>query len=194
MAAVALSGRRFDVLGVRAAAGRLLGPADDVPGAPNVAVLSYGLWQQEFSGTPTAVISRSIAARLFADANATGRYVQVGTGEQPVFVVGVAADATLGDPRTPLEPAVYLNFWDQPPSSRNTLSSSSAPTFLRRRSPRPYDRNWLAADDFIRWRFSRSPPTWTPRCSRSGSCRLHRRCLPESACCSPRSACSDLRA
>ena len=65
---------------------------------------------------PTAVISRSIAERLFGIADATGRYVQVGTAERPVRIVGIAADATLGTPRTPLEPAVYLNFWEQPPS------------------------------------------------------------------------------
>jgi hypothetical protein len=34
----------FDVFGVPAAAGRLLQPADDRPGAPPVAVLSYRAW------------------------------------------------------------------------------------------------------------------------------------------------------
>jgi ABC-type antimicrobial peptide transport system permease subunit len=33
-----------------------------------------------------------------------------------VRIVGIAADATVGDPRSPQEPAVYLNFWEQPAS------------------------------------------------------------------------------
>jgi predicted permease len=55
LAALALSGRCFDVLGVRPAAGRLLGSSDDVRGAPNVAVLSYDMWQRQFSGAPDAI-------------------------------------------------------------------------------------------------------------------------------------------
>jgi ABC-type antimicrobial peptide transport system permease subunit len=65
---------------------------------------------------PTAVVSRSIAERLFGELDAIGRYVRVGTAEQPIQIVGIAADATLGTPWMPLEPAVYLNFWEQPPS------------------------------------------------------------------------------
>ena len=68
------------------------------------------------SAGPTAVVSRSVAERLFGAADATGRYIRVGTAAQPVRVVGTAADATLGNPRTPREPAVYLNFWEQPPA------------------------------------------------------------------------------
>ena len=55
LAALALSGRCFDVLGVRPAAGRLLGSSDDVRGAPNVAVLSYDMWQRQFGGAPDAI-------------------------------------------------------------------------------------------------------------------------------------------
>jgi predicted permease len=68
------------------------------------------------SDDPTAVVSRSVAERLFGAADATGRYVRVGTAAQPVRIVGTAADATLGNPRTPREPTVYLNFWEQPPT------------------------------------------------------------------------------
>src|SRR5260221_5244532 len=43
---VIASGNYFDVLGVRAALGRLLSPSDDVtPGAHPVAVISYRLWR-----------------------------------------------------------------------------------------------------------------------------------------------------
>jgi hypothetical protein len=68
------------------------------------------------SDSPTAVVSRSVAERLFGAADATGRYVRVGTAAQPLRVVGTAADATVGNPRTPREPTVFLNFWEQPPA------------------------------------------------------------------------------
>ena len=50
------TGNFFDVLGVRPAAGRLLGPADDVtPGAHPVAVIAHDFWQTRFGGRPDAV-------------------------------------------------------------------------------------------------------------------------------------------
>ena len=45
-----VSGDFFAGLGVRPAAGRLLGPGDDVRGCPAIAVLGYGLWQREYGG------------------------------------------------------------------------------------------------------------------------------------------------
>jgi putative ABC transport system permease protein len=50
-----VSGNFFSVLGVRAAAGRLLTPADDVPGCAPVAVLGDGFWQREYGASPSAV-------------------------------------------------------------------------------------------------------------------------------------------
>ena len=51
-----VSGNYFQVLGVPAAAGRLLQPSDDTVklGSP-VAVLSYGYWQRKFAGNPGVV-------------------------------------------------------------------------------------------------------------------------------------------
>jgi predicted permease len=54
-----VSGDYFGTLGVRAAAGRLLIPADDTPQAPAAAVLNYGYWQGTFGGDPT-VVGRTI--------------------------------------------------------------------------------------------------------------------------------------
>jgi predicted permease len=68
-----VSGEFFDALGVGAALGRTFGPADDVPGAPPVAVLSYGFWQSAFGG----------------DSAAVGRTVWL--NNVPVIIVGVAA-------------------------------------------------------------------------------------------------------
>jgi predicted permease len=42
----------FEVLGVRVALGRPLQDADDQPGAPPVAVISYTLWQRMFGAAP----------------------------------------------------------------------------------------------------------------------------------------------
>jgi len=51
-----ISGNFFDVLGVRAAAGRLLSQDDDVtPGAHPVAVLSYDYWTRRFGANPSIV-------------------------------------------------------------------------------------------------------------------------------------------
>ena len=61
-----VSGNYFELLGVVPALGRLLQPADDVPGAPApVAVLAWDTWQADFAGDP-AVIGRTL--RLNGDA------------------------------------------------------------------------------------------------------------------------------
>jgi predicted permease len=54
-----VSGAFFDLLGVRAAHGRALAPADDVtPGAHPVAVISDGLWQRRFGGRSDLINSQ----------------------------------------------------------------------------------------------------------------------------------------
>jgi predicted permease len=55
-----VSGNFFSVLGVRAAIGRTLTPADDQPAAPPVAMLSFNYWQDKLGGDP-AIVGRSIA-------------------------------------------------------------------------------------------------------------------------------------
>jgi predicted permease len=54
-----MSANAFEVLGVSAAAGRLLQESDDHPDAPKVAVLSYRLWQREFGGA-VSIVGRKI--------------------------------------------------------------------------------------------------------------------------------------
>jgi predicted permease len=77
--AILASGGFFDTLGVRAAAGRVLGSADDQKGcsAP-AAVLSHAFWQREYGGDPSAV----------------GRRISL--GGYPYEVVGVAAAGFTG--------------------------------------------------------------------------------------------------
>jgi predicted permease len=57
---VIATGNFFEVLGVRAAVGRLLSPSDDVtPGAHPVAVISHRLWQARFNGE-AGVVGRDV--------------------------------------------------------------------------------------------------------------------------------------
>jgi predicted permease len=52
------SGGMFDVLGVKAALGRVFTPADDAPGGgPDgpVSVIGYGFWQRRFGGAPDVI-------------------------------------------------------------------------------------------------------------------------------------------
>jgi putative ABC transport system permease protein len=50
-----VSGNYFETLGVRAARGRALEPADDAPGAARVVVLSDDYWRSHFAEDPAAV-------------------------------------------------------------------------------------------------------------------------------------------
>jgi predicted permease len=68
-----VSGNYFAVLGVRAAAGRLITPDDDkTPGAGTVTVLSYDYWQSRFSGS-AAILNQTVLIN-----------------NQPMTVIGVA--------------------------------------------------------------------------------------------------------
>ncbi len=49
----------FETLGVRPVRGRAFGAADDLPGAPRVAVIGYPLWQRRF-GADAGIIGRSL--------------------------------------------------------------------------------------------------------------------------------------
>jgi predicted permease len=55
----AVSGSYFQILGIRAAAGRLIGPEDDTASAPAVVVLGHTFWKTHFGGDPS-VIGRSV--------------------------------------------------------------------------------------------------------------------------------------
>ena len=55
---VRLSAHAFQMLGVEAAAGRLLTEEDDDPTKPRVVVLSYALWQRLFGREPSVVGER----------------------------------------------------------------------------------------------------------------------------------------
>jgi predicted permease len=73
-----VSGNAFHVLGVGAASGRLLLPADDVRHGPVVGVLSYDYWRSRFGADPAVI----------------GRLLRI--NEQPVTIVGVAEQGFRG--------------------------------------------------------------------------------------------------
>jgi hypothetical protein len=72
--AMIVSGNAFRILGLKAYAGRMLRPDDDIRGIPHGAncVLSYRLWQSQFHGDPSAV----------------GKHLTI--GRQRFTIVGVA--------------------------------------------------------------------------------------------------------
>jgi len=50
-----MSSELFPVLGLSVARGRAFSPEDDRPGAAPVAIISYGLWQRQYGGSPAAI-------------------------------------------------------------------------------------------------------------------------------------------
>ncbi len=73
-----VSGNAFHVLGVGAAAGRVLLPSDDVLNGPIVGVLSHDYWRSRFGADPSVI----------------GRLLRI--NEQPVTIVGVAQQGFRG--------------------------------------------------------------------------------------------------
>ncbi len=106
-----VTGGYYQTLGLTPVLGRLLGPADDEPGAPPAAVISYGFWQRQFAGNPDAV-GRTIPV------NGVGVTI---AGVSPRGFegvnVGAIADLTMATAALPrLEPAFASllqpgNFW-----------------------------------------------------------------------------------
>ena len=74
-----VSGNFFQVMGLRAAAGRLFTPQDDVtPSGHPVVVISYAYWQRRFNGDPAVV----------------GKHVTI--NNTPMTIVGVAPEGFIG--------------------------------------------------------------------------------------------------
>lgn len=70
-----VSGAFFETLGAQPLLGRTLAPADDVPNAESVAVMSHGLWTRRFGSDP-AIVGRTITL-----------------DEEPIRIVGVMPPA-----------------------------------------------------------------------------------------------------
>src|SRR5688572_22787914 len=86
-----VSGNFFDVLGVQPALGRSFRPEEDrVRGRDAVAILSYGIWQQQYAGDPS-VIGRTL-----------------GIGGAPFTIVGVLPERFTGLETRTLSQIVYV--------------------------------------------------------------------------------------
>jgi predicted permease len=108
-----VSGNYFAMFGVGAFAGRALSPADDVPGAPPAAVMSYRAWEQRYAPDTSIVGTTFILDGL------------------PFTVVGIAAPGFFGDTLRPDPPDFWL-----PLASEPALRQQSS---LRDHT----DRHWL---------------------------------------------------
>ena len=87
----------LDVLGARPSLGRLFRPSDGQEGAPPVAVISYGTWQRDFSGSHDAV----------------GRHLEATQYQGSYEIIGVAPPG--------LDFPVGVDYWILPGSRRQAL-------------------------------------------------------------------------
>ena len=85
-----VSGNYFRTFGLRPEAGRLFANADDVPGAPMVAVMSYETWQRDYAGDPAVV----------------GSTFWINT--KAVTIAGIAPRGFFGDRLSSTPPNYYL--------------------------------------------------------------------------------------
>ena len=102
---VAVTTRFASILGAPLVAGRLLDDRD-VSDRPGV-----------------AMVSESMALRLFGTRDAVGRRLRPGTGaaEPPLDVVGVVRDAVVGPVRDGNLAVVYVSFWQTTPAAAPAL-------------------------------------------------------------------------
>jgi len=91
-----VTGNYFKMFGVRPAAGRLLQPGDDAPGAAPVAVMSGRAWTLRYGRDPAVVGSTFII------------------NGQPMTIVGVAAEGFFGDTVRPNPPAIWIPIGQEP--------------------------------------------------------------------------------
>ena len=91
-----VSGNFFTTFGIGPFSGRVLSMADDKPGAPPAAVISYQAWQSEYGGDPSIVGSTI--------------YIQT----QPVTVIGIAPPGFFGDRIRPSPPAIWISLSLEP--------------------------------------------------------------------------------
>lgn len=66
-------------------------------------------WSDEGARPAVAIVNNSLARRLFPNGNAIGRHIRIGSDprRQVVEIVGVAADAAIGDYKAPHQPVVF---------------------------------------------------------------------------------------
>ncbi len=91
-----ISGNYFSTFGIGVFAGRAITPADDKPGAPPVAVISYRTWQEHY-GLDPSVVGASFTIN-----------------QVPYTVVGIAPAGFFGDRLTDSPPDFWLSLASEP--------------------------------------------------------------------------------
>ncbi len=91
-----VSGNYFSLFGLHAYAGRLIGPADDLRGAPPVAVMSYRAWRQQYGSDPSV-----IGATFVIDG-------------YPFTISGIAPPGFFGDTMRPDPPDFWMPLATEP--------------------------------------------------------------------------------
>jgi predicted permease len=119
-AAEFVSGNYFTTLSVTAFSGRVLGDADDRPGAAPVVVMSYSVWRSDYASDPNVV-----GATLYLQG-------------QPVTVVGIASERFFGDRISADPPAFWIPLAIEPLIKRNSSILNNA------------NENWLYAIGRVR--------------------------------------------
>jgi len=97
-----VSGNYFRTFGLQPRGGRLFTDADDVQGAPIVAVMSFENWKNNYSGDPSVV----------------GSTFFVNT--KPVTITGIAPEGFYGDRLSSAPPDFYLPIESMPPLANVT--------------------------------------------------------------------------
>ena len=115
-----VSGNYFDQIQVPPQLGRPILAADDVPGAPPVALVSAGLWQRVFGASPS-VLRRTIKVNMV-----------------PVTIIGVTPPGFTGMKSVQSAPDLFLPLSSQPlvaPRGKNgSLLGASSPQICARSS------------------------------------------------------------
>jgi len=92
-----VTGNFFDVLGVKAHAGRTLQVADDAPTGLEPVVISYGLWQRRFNADPTIIGSTlKLSGKTYTVAGVTAASFRgLRMGAPPEFWLPMTKDSDL---------------------------------------------------------------------------------------------------
>ena len=161
-----VSGDYFNVLGVRAAAGRLFNRADDIRGCRATAVLSNAFWSSEFGGDPRAIgKSIELSGKRFEIVGiADPAYFGINVGFPTQIYVPLCADAVIRGNNQSLD--ARDNWWititarmrpgvaDAQIASR--LKAISAPVF---ESAIPTNRQVKQQQNFVKTTLSIEPRT-----------------------------------
>jgi predicted permease len=107
-----VSGAFFDMLGVPAWRGRVLGPSDDGQGCAAAAVISYSFWQREYGGAPSAMGARlNVEGHPFTVVGITpARFFGVEVGRSYDIAVPLCSENLLPDADSQLR-GLRDNYW-----------------------------------------------------------------------------------